>query len=50
MQNFTLPAHIDDRTESAALVGLLVFMQLGPLLLLTIPPACWPTAIRADRC
>jgi len=37
MQNFTLPAYIDDRTESAALVGLMVFMQLGPLLLLSIP-------------
>ena len=36
MQNFTLPAYIDDRTESAALVGLLVFMQLGPLLLLSL--------------
>ena len=37
MQNFTLPAYIDDRTKSAALVGLLVFTQLGPLLLLSIP-------------
>jgi MFS family permease len=37
MQNFTLPAYIDDRTKSAALVGLLVFMQLGPLLVLSIP-------------
>jgi MFS family permease len=37
MQNFTLPAYIDDRTQSASLVGLLVFMQLGPLLLLSIP-------------
>jgi len=36
MQNFTLPAYVDDRTESAALVGLLVFMQLGPLLLLSL--------------
>ena len=32
MQNFTLPAYVEDRTESAALVGLLVFTQLGPLL------------------
>jgi MFS family permease len=37
MQNFTLPAYVEDRTESAALVGLLVFTQLGPLLLLSIP-------------
>ncbi|MGI9053404.1 MAG: MFS transporter [Ilumatobacteraceae bacterium] len=37
MQNFTLPAYIEHRTGSAALVGLLVFMQLGPLLVLSIP-------------
>ena len=37
MQNFTLPAYIDDRTGRPALVGLMVFMQLGPLLLLSIP-------------
>ena len=37
MQNFTLPAYIEHRTESATLVGLLVFTQLGPLLLLSIP-------------
>ena len=37
MQNFTLPAYIDSRTGSATLVGLLVFVQLGPLLLLSIP-------------
>jgi MFS family permease len=36
MQNFTLPAYVDERTQSAALVGLLVFMQLGPLLLLSL--------------
>jgi MFS family permease len=36
MQNFTLPAYVDARTHSAALVGLLVFMQLGPLLLLSL--------------
>jgi len=44
MQNFTLPAYIEDRTESAALVGLLVFSQLGPLLLLSIP-----AGVLADR-
>jgi MFS family permease len=37
MQNFTLPAHIEHETGSATLVGLLVFTQLGPLLLLSIP-------------
>jgi len=37
MQNFTLPAYIDDRTGRPALVGLMVFMQLGPLLVLSIP-------------
>lgn len=37
MQNFTLPAYVDDRTGRPALVGLMVFMQLGPLLILSIP-------------
>ena len=37
MQNFTLPAYLDARTGSAGLVGLMVFVQLGPLLLLSIP-------------
>jgi MFS family permease len=44
MQNFTLPAYIDNRTHSAGLVGLLVFTQLGPLLLLSIP-----AGVLADR-
>ncbi|MGH9271937.1 MAG: MFS transporter [Ilumatobacteraceae bacterium] len=44
MQNFTLPAYIESRTGSAALVGLLVFMQLGPLLVLSIP-----AGVLADR-
>lgn len=39
MQNLALPAYIDDRTGSAKMVGLLVFAQLGPLLLLAIPGA-----------
>ncbi|MFM8856482.1 MAG: MFS transporter, partial [Actinomycetota bacterium] len=39
MQNLALPAYIDDRTGSAKIVGLLVFAQLGPLLLLAIPGA-----------
>ncbi|MDX2381076.1 MAG: MFS transporter [Acidimicrobiia bacterium] len=37
MQNFTLPAYIDDRTGRPALVGLMVFAQLGPLLILSVP-------------
>ena len=44
MQNFTLPAYVDHRTGSAALVGLLVFTQLGPLLLLSLP-----AGVLADR-
>lgn len=44
MQNFTLPAYLDARTGSAALVGLLVFAQLGPLLVLSIP-----AGVLADR-
>jgi len=44
MQNLALPAYIDDRTGSAKMVSLLVFAQLGPLLLLAIPGA-----IIADR-
>lgn len=44
MQNFTLPAYLDARTGSAALVGLMVFVQLGPLLLLSVP-----AGILADR-
>ncbi len=44
MQNFTLPAYVDGRTGSASLVGLLIFVQLGPLLLLSIP-----SGILADR-
>jgi MFS family permease len=44
MQNFILPAYIDNRTKSATLVGLLIFAQLGPLLLLSIP-----AGILADR-
>jgi MFS family permease len=37
MQTLVLPAYIDQRTESGTLVGLFVFAQLGPLLLLSIP-------------
>ncbi len=44
MQNFTLPAYIDDRTGRPALVGLMIFAQLGPLLVLSIP-----AGVLADR-
>ena len=37
MQNVGLPAYIRARTGSAALVGVMVFAQLGPLLVLAIP-------------
>ena len=37
MQNFTLPAYIQDRTDRPAFVGVAIFMQLGPLLVLSIP-------------
>jgi MFS family permease len=47
MQNLILPAYIDDRTGSAALVGLGVFTQLGPILLLSIPAGV--LADRVDR-
>ena len=44
MQNLIMPAYIDDRTGSASLVGLGVFTQLGPMLLLSIP-----AGVLADR-
>jgi MFS family permease len=44
MQNFTLPAYVDSETGRPSLVGLMVFMQLGPLLLLSIP-----AGVLADR-
>ncbi|MEL6891849.1 MAG: MFS transporter [Actinomycetota bacterium] len=37
MQNVLLPAYIQDRTGRPALVGLSIFAQLGPLLILSIP-------------
>ena len=37
MQNLALPAYIFHRTGSASTVSILVFAQLGPLLLLAIP-------------
>jgi MFS family permease len=44
MQNFTLPAYIDHVTGRPSLVGLMIFMQLGPLLVLSIP-----AGVLADR-
>ena len=44
MQNLALPAYIDHRTGSARIVGILIFAQLGPLLLLAIPGS-----VLADR-
>lgn len=37
MQNVALPAYVQARWHSGSLVGVLVFAQLGPLLLLSIP-------------
>ncbi|MGD9995946.1 MAG: MFS transporter [Ilumatobacteraceae bacterium] len=44
MQNVLLPAYAYERTGKASVVGLLVFAQLGPLLLLSIP-----AGVIADR-
>lgn len=44
MQNVVLPAYIYERTGKASMVGLLVFAQLGPLLVLSIP-----AGVIADR-
>ena len=44
MQNVVLPAYIYQRTGKASVVALLVFAQLGPLLLLAIPEG-----VLADR-
>jgi len=44
MQQVILPAYIYSRTESASTVGLFIFAQLGPLLLLSIP-----AGVMADR-
>lgn len=37
MQNVALPAYVQRRWDSGGLVGAMVFAQLGPLLLLSIP-------------
>ncbi|MCU1501408.1 MAG: putative major facilitator superfamily transporter [Ilumatobacteraceae bacterium] len=47
MQNVVLPAYVYQRTGSASVVGLLVFAQLGPLLVLSIPAGM--IADRFDR-
>jgi MFS family permease len=47
MQNVVLPAYAYERTGRASIVGLLVFAQLGPLLLLSIPAGV--IADRVDR-
>jgi MFS family permease len=49
MQNFTLPAYLDARTGSAGLVGLLVFVQLGPLLVLSIPAGMLADRVNRTR-
>jgi len=47
MQNVVLPVYVLDRTGSTALVGLVAFAQLGPLLFLSIPAGV--IADRIDR-
>ena len=47
MQNVVLPAYIYHRTGRASLVALLIFAQLGPLLILSIPAGVF--ADRFDR-
>jgi MFS family permease len=37
MQNVVLPAYVYSQTKSAGVVGIFIFAQLGPLLLLSIP-------------
>jgi len=44
MQNVVLPVYVLDRTDSASIVGIMVFAQLGPLLFLSIP-----AGVIADR-
>lgn len=44
MQNVVLPVYILDRTDSTTLVGVMVFAQLGPSLLFSIP-----AGVIADR-
>lgn len=44
MQNVILPAYVYERTKSASAVGIFIFAQLGPLLLLSIP-----AGVLADR-
>jgi MFS family permease len=44
MQNVVLPAYVYERTGKASVVGLLVFAQLGPLLVLSVP-----AGVIADR-
>ncbi len=44
MQNVMLPLYVYDRTNSASMVSVMVFAQLGPLLFLSIP-----AGVIADR-
>lgn len=44
MQNVLLPAYVYDQTKSASIVGIFIFAQMGPMLLLSIP-----AGVMADR-
>ena len=44
MQNVLLPAYVYEQTKSASVVGIFIFAQMGPMLLLSIP-----AGVMADR-
>ena len=46
MQNIALPAYVQHRTDSAGAVGVVVFAQLGPLLVLSIPGGVLASRVR----
>jgi MFS family permease len=49
MQNVTLPAYIQDRTDRPALVGVSIAVQLGPLLLFSIPAGALADRVSKQR-
>ena len=49
MQNVTLPAYIQDRTGRPALVGVAIAVQLGPLLLFSIPAGALADKVSKQR-
>ena len=49
IQNVVLPIYVYARTGSASIVALLIFAQLGPILLLSIPVALSPIELTAKN-